>query len=144
MFWDHFSVATFLQVSGTTVTSAASVRNFFSPFATVKLIHSLSPYKMSIWINIFHRAVQNRTRRHFQWNRTQVSTGTFVFGYKARSKSGPKKISASAFGVVRRRENLDLSNTFQMKNQSQKGDFILSIFDMTLRVFLYLSSWNCV
>ena len=43
MFWDHFSVATFLQVSGTTLTSAASKRKFFSPFATVKLIHSLSP-----------------------------------------------------------------------------------------------------
>ena len=34
-----------------------------------------------------------------------------------------------------RRENLDLSSTFQMKNQSQKGDVILSIFYMTLRVF---------
>ena len=54
------------QASGTTVTSTASVRMFFSPFAIVKLIRSLSPYKMSIWINIFHRAVQNRTRRHFQ------------------------------------------------------------------------------
>lgn len=44
--WPHL-----LQVSGTTVTSAASVCMFFSPFASVKLIRSLSPYNMSIWIN---------------------------------------------------------------------------------------------
>ena len=43
----------------------------------------------------------------------------------------------SAFGGVRRRENMDLSNTFQMKNQSQKGDVMLSIFYMPLRVFLF-------
>ena len=55
-----------LQVFGTTVTSIASVHMLFSPFATVKLIRSLSSHKMSIWINIFNRAVQSRTRHHFQ------------------------------------------------------------------------------
>ena len=44
-------------------------------------------------------------------------------------------MTQSAFGGVRRRENLDLSNIIQMKNQSQKGDVILSIFYTTLRVF---------
>ena len=39
---------------------------------------------------IFHRAVQNRTRRHFQWNGTQVLTVTFVYGYKALRKVLPK------------------------------------------------------
>ena len=63
---ENFWNVPFLQVSGITVTSATSVHKVFLPFATMKLICSFSPYKMSIWINIFHRAVQNRTRRHFQ------------------------------------------------------------------------------
>ena len=36
-----------------------------------------------------------------------------------------------------RRENLDSSNKFLNQNQSQKGDVILSIFYMTLRVFTF-------
>ena len=64
---------------------------FFSPFASVKLSRSLSPYKMSSWINIFHRAVQNWTHRHFQWNETQVSTVRFVYGYKAAAEGKTDK-----------------------------------------------------
>ena len=124
MFWDHFFAATFLQVSGATVTSAASVRKFFSPFAAAKHCEAYSFAFPLQNVNIFHRAVQNRTRRHFQLNGTQVATVTLVYGYKARSKSGPKK----NFGDPpwRRRPHVTLTVTLASVFSEQKRDCLQS------------------